>query len=115
MLTLYLNQQSSYLSSITNPDTFSIISKYTGYISNITIGDTDIKESFTPIPEVKREIDSNPLEPTISTRLKEDPIPYNESLVKEEIKVEDKIERLPHMEYVGSIFGTYLIFQNCSK
>lgn len=88
--------------------------KKTIFDSNITIGDTDIKESFTPIPEVKREIDSNPLEPTISTRLKEDPIPYNESLVKEEIKVEDKIERLPHMEYVGSIFGTYLIFQNSS-
>lgn len=88
--------------------------KKTIFDSNITIGDTDIKESFTPIPEVKREIDSKPLEPTISTRLKEDPIPYNESLVKDETKVEDKIERLPHMEYVGSIFGTYLIFQNSS-
>ncbi|MDY5982758.1 MAG: DNA mismatch repair endonuclease MutL [Anaeroplasma sp.] len=88
--------------------------KKTIFDSNITIGDTDIKESFTPIPEVKREIDSKPIEPTISTRLKEDPIPYNESLVKDETKVEDKIERLPHMEYVGSIFGTYLIFQNSS-
>ena len=88
--------------------------KKTIFDSNITIGDTDIKESFTPIPEVKREINSKPIEPTISTRLKEDPIPYNESLVKEETKVEDKIERLPHMEYVGSIFGTYLIFQNSS-
>ena len=88
--------------------------KKTIFDSNDSLGDTDIKESFTPIPLVKREIDSKPIEPSISVTLKEDPVCYNEPIVKEEIKEEAKIERLPHMEYVGSIFGTYLIFQNSS-
>ncbi len=88
--------------------------KKTIFDSNIAMGDTDIKESFTPIPEVKREINSKPIEPSMKATLKEDPVCYNEPMVKEEIKEEAKIERLPHMEYVGSIFGTYLIFQNSS-
>ena len=88
--------------------------KKTIFDSNDSLGDTDIRDSFTPIPEVKREIDSKPIAPSISATLKEEPIPYNEPIVKEEEKIETKIERLPHMEYVGSIFGTYLIFQNSS-
>lgn len=88
--------------------------KKTIFDSNIAIGDTDIKESFTPIPEVKREIDSKPIESSISETLKEEPVCYNEPVVKEEVKIEAKTERLPHMEYVGCIFGTYLIFQNSS-
>jgi DNA mismatch repair protein MutL len=88
--------------------------KKTIFDSNIAMGDTDIKESFTPIPLVKREIDSKPIEPSISETLKEEPVCYNEPVVKEEVKIEAKTERLPHMEYVGCIFGTYLIFQNSS-
>ena len=88
--------------------------KKTIFDSNIAMGDTDIKESFTVIPLVKREINSKPIEPSMKATLKEDPVCYNEPMVKEEIKEEAKIERLPHMEYVGSIFGTYLIFQNSS-
>ena len=88
--------------------------KKTIFDSNDSLGDTDIKESFTPIPLVKREIDSKPIESSISETLKEEPVCYNEPVVKEEVKIEAKTERLPHMEYVGCIFGTYLIFQNSS-
>ena len=88
--------------------------KKTIFDSNDSLGDTDIRDSFTQIPLVKRVIDSKPIAPSMEAALKEEPIPYNEPIVKEEEKIETKIERLPHMEYVGSIFGTYLIFQNSS-
>ena len=88
--------------------------KKTIFDSNDSLGDTDIRDSFTQIPLVKREIDSKPIAPSMEAALKEEPIPYNEPIVKEEEKIETKIERLPHMEYVGCIFGTYLIFQNSS-
>ena len=88
--------------------------KKTIFDSNDSLGDTDIRDSFTQIPLVKREIDSKPIAPSMEAALKEEPIPYNEPIVKEEEKIEAKTERLPHMEYVGCIFGTYLIFQNSS-
>ena len=88
--------------------------KKTIFDSNDSLGDTDIRDSFTPIPLVKREIDSKPIAPSMEAALKEEPVRYNEPVAKEEVKIEPKIERLPHMEYVGCIFGTYLIFQNSS-
>lgn len=88
--------------------------KKTIFDSNDSLGDTDIRDSFTQIPLVKREIDSKPIAPSMEAALKEEPVCYNEPVVKEEEKIEPKTERLPHMEYVGCIFGTYLIFQNSS-
>lgn len=86
-------------------------------------GDVDLSESFNTIPEAKREINSTPL--TKSEKnfvLEEDTIEYNKKEENEEIKEElqeVKIEKpeepkrsLPYLEYVGSVFGTYLIFQN---
>jgi DNA mismatch repair protein MutL len=89
-------------------------------IFDSTIGDLDINESFQSIPEAKREIDKKPIIKPEEIKLDEEVIQYNP--VKEEAKkaeetpiqpvIEEPKKRLPYMEYVGSVFGTYLIFQN---
>ncbi|RIA77769.1 DNA mismatch repair protein MutL [Anaeroplasma bactoclasticum] len=89
-------------------------------IFDSTIGDLDINESFQSIPEAKREIDKKPIIKPEEIKLEEEVIQYNP--VKEEAKkaeetpiqpvIEEPKKRLPYMEYVGSVFGTYLIFQN---
>ena len=89
-------------------------------IFDSTIGDLDIKESFQSIPEAKREMDKKPVIKPEEIKFEEEVIQYNP--VKEEPKkaeetpiqpvVEEPKNRLPYMEYVGSVFGTYLIFQN---
>lgn len=92
-------------------------------IFDSAIGDMDLNESFNSIPEAKREVENKPVvKPTL--KFEEEVIEYNP---KKEIKVEEKVEvkepvnveakeeskkKLPYMEYVGSVFGTYLIFQN---
>ena len=89
-------------------------------IFDSTIGDLDINESFQSIPEAKREINKKPIIKPEEIKLEEEVIQYNP--VKEEAKkaeetpiqpvIEEPKKRLPYMEYVGSVFGTYLIFQN---
>jgi DNA mismatch repair protein MutL len=89
-------------------------------IFDSTIGDLDINESFQSIPEAKREIDKKPMIKPEEIKLDEEVIQYIP--VKEEAKkaeetpiqpvIEEPKKRLPYMEYVGSVFGTYLIFQN---
>ncbi|MDE7106601.1 MAG: DNA mismatch repair endonuclease MutL [Anaeroplasmataceae bacterium] len=69
----------------------------------------------TTVQEEKKEA---PAEPSISLEkeeprfiLKEEPTPYKPSAKAPEPEAE-KQKKLPHFEYVGQIFGTYLIFQN---
>lgn len=75
--------------------------------------DMDLESSFASIPEVKREIQITPTQKEVNEVIfKEEVKEYNapKEEIKEEIK-ESKVS-LPYMEYVGSVFGTYLIFQN---
>ncbi len=75
--------------------------------------DMDLESSFASIPEVKREIQNTPTQKEVNEVIfKEEVKEYNapKEEIKEEIK-ESKVS-LPYMEYVGSVFGTYLIFQN---
>lgn len=58
----------------------------------------NVLEEFIELPKIKEE---NKIKP-----IKEESI---EQIIKEEVKSE---KRLPYLEYVGQIFGTYLIFQN---
>jgi len=76
----------------------------------------DEENDFSLIENKVEKIDT-----PIFTEIKEEPKPY---IIKEEIKEEPIVLheeakeynepkcKLPHLEYVGSIFGTYLIFQN---
>ncbi|MDE6584231.1 MAG: DNA mismatch repair endonuclease MutL [Anaeroplasmataceae bacterium] len=61
------------------------------------------KTNIFELPRVEVEVESPKASPKIV--LKEEPVLYP----KEEEKVS---KRLPYLEYVGQIFGTYLIFQN---
>lgn len=80
--------------------------------------DMDLEASFTKIPE--KRVYTEEKKEEIPFTLKEDVISYNqkeevirkEVIKQEEVKEEIKKEVLPYMEYVGSVFGTYLIFEN---
>lgn len=92
--------------------------KTTIFDDGSTMGDMDIQKSFTNIPEIKREYNTpkNYDEPKEAILQEEPKLKYNtplEASPKEERKEEIK-SSLPYMEYVGSVFGTYLIFENSS-
>ena len=60
--------------------------------------ETSMDEEIVIAKEIKEEIISNPVKETIEE-------------VKDEV-LEVHVDKLPYFEYVGQVFGTYLIFQN---
>lgn len=89
--------------------------------SDNIIGDEPIDNSFKVIPEAKREYNKEVEEKVvfkedlnITYNKKEEPVITPKVIDTPSIVKEEKIDKptLPHMEYVGSVFGTYLIFEN---
>ncbi len=75
------------------------------------------KTSIFDLPRVKLEEEPKPYnsyqQPLISTKEPEKVEMVVETRVEKPLPVQpqEKEEKLPHLEYVGQIFGTYLIFQ----
>lgn len=96
--------------SLTSTLTFEIRKKLES-LTHIITRDVEkpIVDKFKKLSIFDESFDEEISEPII---LKEDKAIYNEPTKIIEEKPFDNIRKIPYMEYVGSIFATYLIFQN---